>query len=441
MFAKRNLLVLMAALTATATARAQSYNLAEDFVKDSQFRVELDLTLKGQITIRQSGKVSVLEQSAKAHHEFVESLLEAGTVGLVDKAARIYDKAEANIIVAKEESPRKLRPDRALMIVQRQNDLVTAYCPKGPLALEECELTEHFDTLAIAGLLPGKEVAIGETWKLSNATAQALCYLDGLTGHDLTGKLEKVDGDRAFLKVTGTAQGIGLGAAVKVAIQAAAQFDLKERRVVAVEWKQTDEREQGPVSPALKIEVVNTVKRTPIEPVKDLHPFKLLPYLAQTPVTQIAYADGKGRFEMQFSRDWHMVGRTDDYLVLRLLERGDFLAQVTVAPWHKADPGKPLTPAQFKAVLDRAPGWEQDKLIEEKELNAERKGYMIYRIAATGQHEGVEVWQYAYLVAGPRGDQTIVTFTMTPAQAPKLEGRDMPLIRSLVYPGAEKSEQ
>ena len=52
----------------------------------------------------------------------------------------------------------------------------------GCLTREELDVTDHFDTLAVTGMLPTKEVAIGETWKLGNVAAQALCHFQGLLG-------------------------------------------------------------------------------------------------------------------------------------------------------------------------------------------------------------------------------------------------------------------
>ena len=45
--------------------------------------------------------------------------------------------------------------------------------------------------------------------------------------------------------------------------------------------------------------------------------------------------------------------------------------------------------------------------------------------------------QYFYLVAGPQGEQTVLTFTMTPKQAQKLESRDLVLVRGLSHAAAQ----
>src|SRR5207249_12166761 len=104
---------------------------------------------------------------------------------------------------------------------------------QGPFTREEVETVgEHFDTLALAGLLPGKAVAVGDTWKVGNPVAQALCLFEGLVENDLTGKLAEAKGGEAVVAVTGTARGIELGAQVKVTVTAAARFDLTQKRQI-----------------------------------------------------------------------------------------------------------------------------------------------------------------------------------------------------------------
>ena len=142
-----------------------------------------------------------------------------------------------------------IRRSQKLFVAQWQDDQPLAYSPSGALFRSELELcSEHFDTLHLVALLPGKEVNVGDTWKIANASVQALCHFEGLTEQTLVGKLERVEGGKAIVSVKGTAQGIELGALVKLTIDAVCDFDLEAKRLVKVTWKQKDDRDQGPVS-------------------------------------------------------------------------------------------------------------------------------------------------------------------------------------------------
>src|SRR5262249_23813033 len=191
-----------------------------------------------------------LSLAASDTHDYPERALAVGPNGAFQKAARLYDTANAVITIGNERGERTLRPERRLVVMQQYKNQALAYCPAGPLTREEVELTNgHFDTLSLPGLLPGRAVAQGATWKVANEVAQGLCNFEGLTGQDLTCKLEEVAGKVARVSVTGSATGIDLGAMVKLTIQATYRFDLTAGRLVWLEWKQKDERSQGPVSP------------------------------------------------------------------------------------------------------------------------------------------------------------------------------------------------
>src|SRR5262249_7181946 len=154
-------------------------------------------------------------------------ILHVNEKGQVDKVAHVYDKARAHINVGDDQSARRLRPNRALFVVQRSNDQTVTYCPAGPLLREELELVgEHFDTLGLTGLLPGKAVKEGDTWHLGNGTVQALCNFEGLVQQSITGKLDKVVGNEALVRISGEASGIDVGAQVKLVIDATCRFDL-----------------------------------------------------------------------------------------------------------------------------------------------------------------------------------------------------------------------
>src|SRR5262249_54343283 len=139
------------------------------------------------------------------------------------------------------------------------------------------ELTsEHFDTLALTGLLPGKAVAVGDTWKVANTVVQALCTFEGLTEQNLTCKLEEVKDNVARVSVRGTAAGIELGALAKLTIEGAYRFDLGARKLVGLEWTQKDERDQGPASPATSVENRVTLTRVAVEQPEALADVKLV---------------------------------------------------------------------------------------------------------------------------------------------------------------------
>ncbi len=446
MAAWRTLGSLVVALVAVGAAQAQSYSLKEDPPVDTRAKIKLTLALSGELKVQQEGKTLSLKESAVAAHEYAERVLKGGTPGLPDRAARSYQTAKVAITVNGVRTERSLRPERYLMGLERVKEALLAYSPSGPLTREELQLTEHLDTLAVSGLLPANDVKVGDIWKPANPVVQALCHFDGLTGQDLTCKLEQVKDDTATVSVTGVAGGIDLGAAVKVTVTATYRFDLKARRLVGLEWKQNEERGEGPVSPAATAEVTTTLERSVVAAdeapeVSDLALVPLPKDGAPEALTQLSQNDPNGRFELLHGREWQFVGRTPQYLVLRLMDRGEFIAQATLSPWKKLPEGKHLTGDEFKEIIAETPGWVAENVLKAEEVKATPNGNWIYQVTAEGEMEGVKALQHFYLVAGPHGEQMLVTFTMTPAQSQKLGTRDLALLSGIVFAGGGAAEK
>jgi hypothetical protein len=430
----------LVALLMAGPVRAESVYLGESPQGNQCFRLTMTMKLRGEMVVVQDSKPTSLKLAAQAEHRFRERVMVVDHKGgLPAKVARIYDDARAAISVDGAASPRTLRSNRRLIVAQRQDDSLLCYCPTGSLTREELDtVSEHFDSLALVGILPGKSVAAGDTWKLNDPTVQALCLFDALVSHDLNGKLVEIKDGSASIAIEGTAKGIELGAQASVKVSATGRFDLKSKRLVHLEWKQTDARDQGPASPAVNAEAILTIEREAIEEPKELADAALagIPqgFKVAESLTALTARDVKGRFEISFGREWQVTGRTESHVVLRLLERGDFVAQATVTPWHKVEPGKHSEPKEFRESVLAGAGWSPEEVLEEREVPNQLKGRWVYRVVARGQMDGVGVIQTCYLVADPKGDQAIVTFTSKPAQLTRMGARDIALLDGLEMP-------
>lgn len=425
-------------ILAVDTASAQSVSLAEEVKVGDCFRIRLEMKLSGEMRVSQDGKLTHLAETAAATHEYAERLMFVDKSGAVDKTARRYATAKAAITVGRNRLEKVLHPDRGVIVAQHVKDQSVLYCPTSALTQEELEALEHFDTLAVAALLPGKLVKVEETWRIPNSAVQLLCHFEGLTEQKLQGKLVELTDDIARFTITGPASGIDLGAMVKSTIDATCVFDRKAKRLTRIQWKQKDERDQGPASPAGTVDVTTMVERAVIETPDTLSDVALVSVpagSAEPPahMTQVQLTDAKSRFDLTHAREWTLVGQTDEHVILRLMERGDFVAQATITPWESADKGKHMEPEKFREAMAKTPGWDMDNEVQIGEVPSEG-GRWVYRVSATGSLDGTSVLQNFYLIAGPNGDQVVVVFTMTPKQADRLGSRDLSLAGSIDFP-------
>jgi hypothetical protein len=432
--------VVIVALTLLATpAFAQPVNLSEKVAADDRAKLTLDLDLKGELifaTDAKEEKKESLPLRAQARHVFAERVLTVAD-GLSYSSARLYAEASATAAVGGERTARALSAERRLIVARRAPDGLLCFAPTGPLSREELDLvTEHFNPQCLAGLLPGKIVNVGDTWSIGPAAAETACLFDALIKAQITGKLTAVKDGVATFAVEGSAEGIESGGKASVTVSATGTFDVAAGRITELKWTQKDEREQGPVSPASKIEATIVLKREALaELPKELSDDALAKVPARAvpaAMTDVRYADPAGRYAIVHSRDWHVTGQTDTHLVLRLLDRGEFLSQVTVTTWRKAEPGKHTSADEFKKALAEVPGWKQEKVLAEGEVPA-GEGRWLYRVTAEGKADSQPVVQTFYLLAGPRGDQVAVTVTTAPDKVKGLGTRDADFVKAIEF--------
>jgi hypothetical protein len=150
-------------------------------------------------------------------------------------------------------------------------------------------------------------------------------------------------------------------------------------------------------------------------------------------MTLLRHAESKGRYTLVYPRDWHITGQTDDHLILRLLDKGEFIAQATVVAWRKAEPGKHTPADEFKKAVSNVAGWTATRVLEDAEVPM-TGGRWLYRIVAEGKIDDLPMVQSFHLLAGPQGDQVAITFAMKPDKLKAVGTRDRELVNALGFP-------
>ena len=212
----------MGGLLAVAAGQAvrgaeRSIELAESPKAGELFQVELQLALVGRMKVDQDDKPEQLPIEAKAKHHYRERVDPVAKPAV----ARHYFEAVTESAVAGARSIKKLADDRRGVFVYRNPDGAQPVSPAGPLSRGELEIVaEHFDSLAIPNLLPGKSLSVGDSWTVPNDAVQAVCHFDGLIKAALVGKLVAITESRATFAIDGTAEGVEHGAKVRIAVAA-----------------------------------------------------------------------------------------------------------------------------------------------------------------------------------------------------------------------------
>lgn len=432
----RRVLIGAVLLVSGSVATAQPVVLAESVKPGSTTKADLKLTVTGKVKpTAADGKAEPMSLTATARQLYLERVEAVDARSHATKALRVYTTCESESVLPGAKTKRALPNDRRTIVLQKSEGSPTVFCPTGVLTRDELDVAAgHLDTTALSSILPGKAVNIGESWSLSNEATQAICLLDGLAKHDLTGKLTGVANGIASFTVEGSVDGFDVGAKVTIKLTAQGQFDTATNLIRDMTWDLTDVREQGPIAPASETSARLTIARSIAT--DDAPEFKVaLPAEGKIPeeLLQLKYTDPNNRYSFLHTREWHIVAATDSHLVMRLVDQGSFVAQLTVATWKKAAPGQHMTPEEFKDAISKQPGWVADRTAEDGEL-VNSGGRWIYRISATGKQDDVAVAQWFHAVAGPGGDQVVVTVIARTERAEALSARDIKLIGAIEFP-------
>lgn len=418
-------------------AAAQTVKLAEEVKVGDCFKYDLKLTVAGRMKVDRDGKPDTMAVEAEAAHQFAERVEASAAGGGAGKVLRYYTVAGSKSRVGADTTKRELAADRRFTVAARTATKTLHLSPDGPLTRDELDLVgEHFDTMCLPALLPGKEVKVGDTWAVPADAVQHACLFDGVLKHDLKGTLVKVENGVAEFALSGVAEGTELGAKAVVVVSATGKFDTTAGRVTALTWEQDDDRGQGAATPAMELKAKVVLTRSACDEPKELNAdarAKVPADDALAKLTRLRLTAVDGTYALTYPRDWVIVGQTKEHLVLRLLDRGEFVAQVTVTHWRTADAGKHSTPEEFKERLGKLPGWEPEKLLDDKEIPLDG-GRWLYRASAAGKQDGTPVVQTFYLLAGANGRQLSVAVVSAPDKAAKLAPREEDLLRAITFP-------
>lgn len=428
-------LLLVLCLSSISAAQDKALLKNEHKVGDG-WHVALDMKLTGKIKLRDAEKVVALDLKAEAKHDFEERVLTV-TEGKPTSVGRFYNTAKADITLQDKTINKTLRTDRRFQTALVSSDSPTiTYSPVGPLTDEELELTgEHLDVLAIHGLLPNKEVSVGDKWEVPFNVAQALAGVDAVIKSKLECKFEKIERNHAIITLTGDIEGINKGSTLKATMAAGLVYSLEGKHFTGCTWRYRENKEQGPLNPAAEIEseISATWKHgLALTEVTD-GKASTIPATPPPALLMLEFRDAASRFAFNYERNWGVVSKTEKQAVLRLLDRGELIAQMNLTPYQQVKPGEHATLDEIEKLVSQAPGYKLDKVLEKTTVEAS-PGFWIGKVSTTGEASDLPMQQIVYAIAGPRGDQVLLSFTVETEQATKLAGKDLSLVRTVSLP-------
>lgn len=431
------ILVLLALTAQSAPGSADSSVTLQSARKPGTIdRVALKLEIGGDMNERVDGNVESTKMSVVCDLGFDEKTLEIPSGGKGPwRSVRHYDAISAVIKLADDGFKPQLRPGRRLMGVEVDSPTITYFSPHGPLNADELELvTIVGDSLLLDRLLPEKQVAKGDSWKLPDSLLVAMLNLDAASKTNVRSVVTKITETAVNMQMEGNVQGAFGGVSTEIALKAKYRFNRKTKRVDWLGLLVKEQRDIGHVEPGFDVVVRLQLTVTPKADSPDLTDEAIAGLVLEPTATlrELAYESPQGGYRFMHARNWYIKDAHRDRVTLRMLDRGDLVAQCNVSALPKLPPGKEVPLSEFQSDVQKALDKNFGQFVEARQ-SANEAGYRIYRVVAQGTASDLPIqWNY-YLVADQQGRRVAFAFAVESDLVKRLNKNDEKLVNSLRF--------
>ncbi|WP_425395729.1 hypothetical protein [Aeoliella sp.] len=404
--------------------------------------VSVELELGGQLQLPSTQEESVENTpqiTANAKLEYDEARLPGGET----RSVRYYRTVEGTATIAGRERPLALRDSRRLVLANGK--LLTGV--EGPLDREELELLQTVaDSLATGGLLPGRQVEIGDTWDHDVPTMEALLGVDSVGVCEVTSVLVEANEHYARCQVAGTVHGVVDGSSVELELDGIYLYRRATEGISHLNLAVRETRAIGPATPGCTMVTKVRMKRDLADD----------PQLTADRIAK-AQAAGAGAIEMvQLASDhlgfttstdhrWYVTGSLGDSMTLRRVTPEGLVAHGNLVRLEAKPLDAQAALGEFRRDVMRSLSQHSAGLKSESQW-VNRNGCRVMEIVATGTIEDVQVEWHCYQIAPPEGDEQLhrlaLSLMIESGQLERLADQDRVLVDQLtLLPRAQQAQR
>ena len=216
--------------------------LQEKFTPGYQYKVSMRTDLSGTLLpppTKERPRPELIKLSGDSAFDYVERIL-AVEQGQVTKSVRSYQRMELKRTVAGKAQENSLRPAVRRLVVLRSKALKAPFSPDGPLLWSEIDLMRSdVFTPALAGLLPGRALQLGDTWLATNLALQELTGLERIEEGQVECRLVEAGRLQARVDFQGSVKGPAEDGPNRHQLQGYLHFDLQSNHLAYLYLKGT----------------------------------------------------------------------------------------------------------------------------------------------------------------------------------------------------------
>ncbi|NLY02460.1 MAG: hypothetical protein GXY83_40790 [Rhodopirellula sp.] len=423
-------------LDAHADGKIPRHSLRSRRSPDAIDRIQAKLEVGGDLTVVEEGDLKRLKMSVVGDLDYFERSLAVSTTPETPlRSIRHYQQVSAAIQIEDNRFAPALPEDRRLIGVEVDDAAITLFSPRGPLTRDNLDLIDlQGNSLLLDRLLPNKSVAVGDAWKHSDALVAAMLRLEEVSKTQVESKLVSVRDGAALVEMSGTVNGAIQGVSTEIELKAKYQFALKAGRVTWLGLLIKEKRSIGHIGTGLDVVARLQMTVTPGATAEALSD-KSLTGLALSPTPELSalvHRSSKGTWELGHDRRWFITSESADGLALRMVDRGELVAQCNVATVETAGKTKPVSLDTFQKDIQRVLGKSFGQFIKAAERSDEA-GNRVYRVEAQGDVENLPILWIYYLITHPDGRRVSLAFTMEGALFDQFEQSDESIISTFRF--------
>ena len=373
--------------------------------------VQANVKITGHLMTPSAAGIRKWELRSTGTFEFVQRQLPSELSGpLALLAVRQYSNASTETQVGERHTTKSSLSKAQSLIHFRGSDSGFQAAP----AVRQLTRREHdllqmpCDPLPCSGLLPTRDVAVGDKWNCDDWVLPRLTGLEAITEQTLTCNLASRNDNQATVQFEGTATGAVSGSAGSATLQGTLVLDVVSQLVTSLQCNIKEKRSAGPVSPGLDVtltlEWTQSVADSTDLPVEIDDSLFAKPFRLPTP----------WRIEFSHGADWHVFNQTDSVMMLRQIRNGALISQCNISKGVVVPPGQHTSDADFLADINADIPAGGGSVVAQETIRDDNR-WRVRHVQARGSVSDVEIIRDCYLCSAASGEQFSLMFSHSTA--------------------------
>jgi len=436
--------MIAVALTAARSSgeELKKYLLRSHLSPGETASVSLELEVGGEMIFREKTETKRLPVSVAGRLSYQQQIVAwSADPAKIARSLRNYQTASATIRVGensgenlKENSVERTLPaDQRILVAELRSGRASLAGIAGPLTREQYDLVNVTgSSLAIDRLLPGREMAEGESWDHDRDVLGALLGMDHVAVCEVSSVITGEAHHQVQIRMAGTVHGTIDGASTEIHLRAAYLFHQQRQRITKFNLAIQEKRSAGEVVPGLDVvaKVRLVVGKTPRKDHFDEKLVRQISEVSKPLEHKLLYDAQEQGFRFLHDTAWYVTAEQRDLLSLRCLQEGDLTAHCNVSTLPARSEGRQTTLEQFERDIRESLGDHLESVTASTQWKTAH-GHDCLGIVAIGTFEEVPVqWRY-YLLAGDGLPRVSLAVTLEQSQIERFADADRQIIETL----------